>query len=102
LAALRPSAQRDLVGPAPQPATDLIAVLGSLGPHDVPALLTQHTPGHAVLLGVAGSVDPGSAPELDQAAALRRAGWRVAVPGAGATPESVWTELVPADAGAAR
>ena len=102
LAALRPSAQRDLVGPAPQPATDLIAVLGALGPHDVPALLTQHTPGHAVLLGAAGSADPGSAAELDQAATLRRAGWRVAVPGAEATPESVWTELVPADAGAAR
>jgi uncharacterized protein (DUF58 family) len=89
LAALRPSARQDLAGPARRPAAGLIAVLGTLGPGDLDALLAHRaTGGHAVLL------------EEESAAVLRRAGWQVAVTGAGSTPEGIWSELVRVSSGA--
>ena len=124
LAALRPSAGRDLAGPQLHPNTDLIAVLGALGPGDLEGLLARRpTGGHAVLLdatawdaasrdaagrgsggrgsGSRGSVRaPDRAPNIvaEHASALRRAGWRVAIIGPEATPESVWTDLLHASA----
>jgi uncharacterized protein (DUF58 family) len=134
LAALRPSAQRDLAGPQLHPSTDLFAVLGALGPGDLEGLLARRsTGGHAVLVDPAGwdaagwdaarsdaggsgtghrdgagrgpaGRDPAAAPErtpdtvAGQAAALRRAGWRVAIIRAGATPETVWADLLYATA----
>ncbi|MHA6630130.1 DUF58 domain-containing protein [Pseudonocardia sichuanensis] len=98
LAALRPSARTDLSGQDLAAGTDVLAVLGALGPGQVEALLARSSGvGHAVLLDTA-TWDPaadrarGSAGA--HAAALRRAGWRVTVATAGTSPARVWDDLV--------
>ncbi len=102
LAAVRPSARRDLAAPRLSPNTDLIAVLGAPGPGDLDALLAhQATGGLAVLLDTPGW-DPaarpptghGPGPGVDHALTLRRSGWRVAVAGTGSTAATVWDELI--------
>lgn len=102
LAALRPSARRDLAGPALRSDSDVVAVLGALGPDQVDELLARRTAGgRAVLLDVASWDRAGSTARPEShpggvagvAVALRRAGWQVAVAGAGATPDRVWDDL---------
>ncbi|OZM76341.1 DUF58 domain-containing protein [Pseudonocardia sp. MH-G8] len=100
LAALRPSARTDLAGPDLTTGTDVLAVLGALGPGQVEALLARSSGiGHAVLLDTT-TWDPASASARGRgsaaghAAALRRAGWQVAVATAGASPARVWDDLV--------
>jgi len=119
LAALRPSAWTDLTGPELRRGTDVLAVLGALGPGQIEGLLARRpTGGHAVLLDVV-TWDPGDGPGTQRravagrpahdlpdsaastadstadstAAMLRRAGWRVAVARATSTPDRVWDEL---------
>ena len=95
LAALRPSARADLTGPPLRTGTDLLAVLGAVGPGQVDALLARRSVGgHAVLLDTA-SWDPVGGPSgaATTAATLRRAGWHVTVAAAGATPDQVWDDL---------
>ncbi|MHA6783883.1 DUF58 domain-containing protein [Pseudonocardia saturnea] len=95
LAALRPAARTDLDGP--ELSGDVLAVLGGLEAGQLEALLArQPAGGHAVLLDVAGW-EPArrGGPDADAAAAaLRRAGWRVAVARAGAGPDRAWDDLV--------
>lgn len=96
LAALRPSARVDLAGAALSGGTDVLAVLGAIGPGQVEGLLARRpTGGHAVLLDTA-TWDPagrrGSTAET--ASVLRHAGWRVTVAGAGSTPDQVWEDLI--------
>jgi uncharacterized protein (DUF58 family) len=100
LAALRPSARTDLTGPDLTTGTDVLAVLGALGPGQVEALLARSSGiGHAVLLDTT-TWDPastsarGRGSAAGHAAALRRAGWQVAVATAGASPARVWDDLV--------
>jgi hypothetical protein len=96
LAALRPSARTDLAGPELNSGTDVLAVLGALGPGQVEALLGRRTGGgHAVLLDTA-TWDPagGNSRAAGNAAALRRAGWHVTVATASSTPARVWDDLV--------
>ena len=90
LATLRPSAHTDLGGPALPGSGDVLAVLGSTAPDELPALLARCPgQGHAVLLDVA-SWGSGTAPVFTPAAgapapveataaALRGAGWAVTV-----------------------
>lgn len=102
LAALRPSARVDLAGPDLPAGADVIAVLGAVGPAGLDALLARSRGGHAVLLDTA-TWDPadGQAGSADSAAAaLRRAGWTVAVARAGTTPDRAWDALRTAGAGA--
>jgi uncharacterized protein (DUF58 family) len=97
LATLRPSAATDLGGPPLPGAGDLLAVLGAAAPEELEALLVRRTGGgHAVLLDVAAWSAPAApaVPVAATAAALRRAGWVVAVAGPGTPPERVWNELV--------
>jgi uncharacterized protein (DUF58 family) len=96
LAALRPSARTDLSGPELAAGTDVLAVLGAMGPGQVDALLARHPgSGHAVLLDTA-TWDPARTDShaRDNAARLRRAGWHVTVAAAGAGPQQVWQALV--------
>ncbi|HYH32781.1 MAG TPA: DUF58 domain-containing protein [Pseudonocardia sp.] len=101
LAALRPSARTDLAGPELTSGTDVLAVLGALGPGQVEALVARRTGGgHAVLLDTA-TWDPatrdgvrGGSTAAGHAAALRRAGWHVTVATAGTSPARVWDDLV--------
>lgn len=106
LATLRPSARTDLGGAALPGPGDVLAVLGSTTPDEVAALLARSPGrGHAVLLDVttwgaarAPVFTPGGAPApvAAAAAALRGAGWVVAVVVRGSAPERVWDELVAA------
>ena len=104
LATLRPSAHTDLGGPALPGSGDVLAILGSTGLDELPALLARCPgQGHAVLLDV-GSWGSGTAPVFTAAgspasaeataAALRGTGWAVTVATRGALPEDVWDELV--------
>lgn len=95
LAALRPSARADLTGPPLRTGTDVLAVLGAVGPDQIDALLARRSVGgHAVLLDTA-TWDPVGGPSgvATTAATLRRAGWHVTVATAGATPDQVWDDL---------
>jgi uncharacterized protein (DUF58 family) len=96
LAALRPSARADLAGPEISRSTDVLAVLGVVGPTELEALLARRaTGGHAVLLDVS-TWDParsGPGVAAAAAAALRRAGWHVAIAAAGTGPDQVWDAL---------
>ncbi len=105
LAALRPSARTDLGGPELNSGTDVLAVLGALGPGQLQALLARRSGGgHAVLLDTAtwdpatrdpaGADGPATGNAAASAAALRRAGWHVTVATAGASPARVWDDLV--------
>jgi uncharacterized protein (DUF58 family) len=96
LAALRPSARTDLAGPELAVGTDVLAVLGALGPGQVETLVSRHPGGgHAVLLDTA-TWDPAGAGSgaAGNAVALRRAGWHVTVATASSSPARVWDELV--------
>jgi uncharacterized protein (DUF58 family) len=96
LAALRPSARADLVGPDLPVGPDLVAVLGALTPGHRESLVARRpSAGYAVLLDTA-TWDPadGRPGSADAAAtALRHAGWTVAVAVAGTTPDRVWEAL---------
>jgi uncharacterized protein (DUF58 family) len=100
LAALRPAARTDLDGP--EFTGDVLAVLGALVDGQLKALTArQPAGGHAVLLDVASWDPAGRGPDADAtAAALRRAGWRVAVARAGAGPDRAWDDLVTQSMGA--
>ncbi|MHA6795331.1 DUF58 domain-containing protein [Pseudonocardia bannensis] len=97
LAALRPSARPGLGGPPLAAGGDLIAVLGAVEPGQLEGLLARRPDGgHAVLLDVAGWDPAGRSAAPDPAApaaALRRAGWHVAVATAGTAPDRVWDQL---------
>jgi uncharacterized protein (DUF58 family) len=96
LAGLRPSARTDLGGPELTAGHEVLAVLGALGPGHVEALCARHPAGgHAVLCDTA-TWDPagGRSAAAESAAALRRAGWHVAVATAGVDPARVWDQLV--------
>jgi uncharacterized protein (DUF58 family) len=98
LAALRPSARTDLSGQDLAAGTDVLAVLGALGPGQVEALLARSSgAGHAVLLDTT-TWDPAAGRTRGAAAAhasaLRRAGWHVTVATAGTSPARVWDDLV--------
>jgi uncharacterized protein (DUF58 family) len=103
LAAVRPSAQRELTGLPGLPETGLIAVLGALGPGDLEVLIAGRAGGGlAVLLDAAtwapaGGTAPDPADVPAAASALRRAGWLVAVAAAGASPAAVWAQLTRTD-----
>jgi len=74
----------------------VLAVLGAITPGDVEALTSRHPAGgHAVLCDTA-TWDPagGRSTVAEGAAALRRAGWHVAVAAARLTPSQVWDQLV--------
>jgi hypothetical protein len=101
LAALCATDQRDLTSiPATVGRSDVVAILGALGPAAVEQLLAHHSRparGHAVLLDVAGwatdsdgkvAPDPGKTARL-----LVAAGWSVAVAGPQHSPSAVWTQL---------
>jgi uncharacterized protein (DUF58 family) len=95
LAALRPSARTDLGGPELRSATDVLAVLGAIGPGQLESLLARHAGGgHAVLLDTA-TWDAAGGPDgaAGNAAALRRAGWHVTVASARTTPDRAWDDL---------
>ncbi len=98
LAALRPSARTNLGGPELTRDTDVLAVLGAVGPGQVEGLLARRpTGGHAILLDTP-TWDAVPAPRGDgstagTAAVLRRAGWQVTVAAAGSTPDVVWDAL---------
>ena len=106
LAMLRPSARADLAGPPLPGSGDVLAVLGATAPEELPALLGRCSGrGHAVLLDVAtwGAArapvfTPAGAPApvAATAAALRAAGWVVAVASRGTPPQQVWDELASA------
>ncbi|HET6257265.1 MAG TPA: DUF58 domain-containing protein [Pseudonocardia sp.] len=101
LAALRPSARPDLSGPELRSGTDVLAVLGALGPGQVEALLGRRTGGgNAVLLDTT-TWDPavrdhagGGSVTAANAATLRKAGWHVTVATAGSSPDRVWDNMV--------
>jgi uncharacterized protein (DUF58 family) len=96
LAGLRPSARTDLGGPELTAGSEVLAVLGALGPGQVEALCTRHPAGgHAVLCDTA-TWDPagGRSTAAGHASALRRAGWHVAVATATVDPARVWDQLV--------
>ena len=98
LAALRPSARTDLTGTGLGRDTDVLAVLGAVGPGQVEGLLARRsTGGHAILLDTptwdATPAPPGSGSTAGTAAVLRRAGWQVTVAGAGSAPDAVWDAL---------
>ncbi|QJY49542.1 DUF58 domain-containing protein [Pseudonocardia broussonetiae] len=94
LAALRPAARTDLAGP--ELSGDVLAVLGGMESGQLEALVArQPAGGHAVLLDVAGWDPSGRGPDAAAtAAALRSAGWRVAVARAGVGPDRAWDDLV--------
>jgi uncharacterized protein (DUF58 family) len=99
LAALRPSARTDLTGPELHQGTDVLAIVGAVGQGQLEGLLARRTTGgHAILLNT-GSWDPATrgSPAANTAAgpaaALRRAGWHVAVAGAGSTVDRAWSDL---------
>lgn len=96
LAALRPSARPDLTGPELTQGSDVLAVLGAVGPGQVEGLLARRTSGgHAIVLDTAtwdpAVRRPGSSVAV--ASALRGAGWHVVEAGAGADPARVWDDL---------
>jgi uncharacterized protein (DUF58 family) len=96
LAALRPSARTDLSGPELHSGTDVLAVLGELGPGQIETLIARRAGGgHAVLLDTP-TWDParGAGKAVANAAVLRRAGWHVTVAAAASTPARVWDDLV--------
>jgi uncharacterized protein (DUF58 family) len=96
LAGLRPSARTDLGGPELTTGSEVLAVLGALGPGQVEALCARHrTGGHAVICDTA-TWDPagGRSGAAESASALQRAGWRVAVATAKVDPARVWDQLV--------
>jgi uncharacterized protein (DUF58 family) len=97
LAALRPSARADLSGPEISGGTDVVAVLGAVGPGQLEGLLARRSAGgHAVLLDIATWDPAAGGPDRNvagTAAALRRAGWQVTVAGAGTAPDQVWDAL---------
>ncbi|MGI9002812.1 MAG: DUF58 domain-containing protein [Pseudonocardia sp.] len=95
LGTLVPSARTDLRGPELSSGTDMLAILGAAGPGQLATLLARRPGGgHAVLLDTA-TWEPTAAPSpvADNAAVLRRAGWRVVVARAGTTPDRVWADL---------
>ncbi|MGQ0574922.1 MAG: DUF58 domain-containing protein [Pseudonocardia sp.] len=96
LAAVRPSARKDLGG-AGFAHGDVLAVLGATDPAQLDNLVASCPgAGHAVLLDAA-SWDPAAttAPAVEPAAsALRRADWHVTVAGADATPRRSWDDLL--------
>jgi uncharacterized protein (DUF58 family) len=104
LATLRASARTDLTGPPLPGSGDVLAVLGTTGADELPALLARCPgQGHAVLLDVAtwGAARApvftdadATAPVEATAAALRGAGWAVTVAARGDRPATVWDELV--------
>ncbi|OLT20098.1 hypothetical protein BJF78_35840 [Pseudonocardia sp. CNS-139] len=103
LAALRPSARTDLGGPELASGTDVLAVLGALGPGQVEALIARRAGGgHAILLDTAtwdparGAGRNGGGSAAGPAAALRRAGWHVTIASSGVTPARVWDAWCPA------
>lgn len=102
LATLRPSARTDLDGPPLPGAGDLLAVLGAAAPEELGALLDRRAGGgHAVLLDVdtwSAAVPDRPSPVTATAAALRGAGWVVAVADRDTPPQRVWDELVVAPA----
>ncbi|MFB9741281.1 DUF58 domain-containing protein [Pseudonocardia sulfidoxydans] len=97
LATLRVSARTGLDGPPVAPTGDVVAILGATTVDDVGALLDRRPHGgHAILLDVAGWDTSGAtpAPGADAAAAaLRAAGWHVAVAHADTDPRTCWAEL---------
>jgi uncharacterized protein (DUF58 family) len=103
LAGLRPSARTDLSGPEFTPGSDVLAVLGEIGPGQLEALQVRRPAGggYAVLLDTA-SWDPArrraqpdtpSAAEVN-AAVLRRTGWHVAVATAQTSADRAWDHLI--------
>jgi uncharacterized protein (DUF58 family) len=101
LAALRPSARPDLAGPQLRSGTDVLAVLGALGPGQAEALIGRRSGGgNAVLLDTTtwdpaiGAREAGGGTAAANAAILRRGGWHVTVATAGSSPEQVWNDLV--------
>jgi uncharacterized protein (DUF58 family) len=96
LAALRPSARADLTGPELSRGSDVLAVLGALGPGQLEELLARRgSGGHAVLLDTA-TWDPSGPPAgsaAGAAATLRRAGWLVTVADSRSAPDLVWDAL---------
>jgi uncharacterized protein (DUF58 family) len=99
LASLRPSARTDLGGPPLPGAGDLVAVLGATTPEELAQLARRAGGGHAVLLDVdSWNAAPEGTSPAATAAALRAAGWVVAVAARGTAPERVWDELVAAPA----
>jgi uncharacterized protein (DUF58 family) len=103
LAGLRPSARADLTGPGLTPGSDVLAVLGEVGPGQVAGLQARRPGGggHAILLETS-SWDPAArsgvpaagAPAEATAGVLRNTGWQVTVAGAWTTPEQAWDELI--------
>jgi uncharacterized protein (DUF58 family) len=96
LAHLRPSARADLAGPEITPGSDVLAVLGELGPGHLDTLLARRAGGgYAVLLDTSTWDPSGAAGQAAaNAAALRRSGWHVAVATASSHPERVWDDLI--------
>jgi uncharacterized protein (DUF58 family) len=96
LAQLRPSARADLAGPEITPGSDVLAVLGELGPGHLETLLARRAGGgYAVLLDTA-TWDPAGTPgrAATNAAALRVSGWHVVIASATSPPDRVWDELI--------
>jgi uncharacterized protein (DUF58 family) len=106
LAALRPTAQDDLVGdPALVSGREVVAVLGAVGPATVEHLLAHRPRGvrsHAVLLDVAAwtrqagtrqALRPGGPDPVQVAELLAAAGWSVAIAHPDQPPSAVWAQL---------
>ncbi len=99
LAGLRASARADLGGPEITPGSDVVAVLGELGPGQLEALQARRPAGgYAVLLDTATWDRPGSprggSRAAANAAALKRLGWTVTVATARTAPDRAWDELI--------
>lgn len=96
LAALRPSARPDLSGPELTQGSDVLAILGAVGPGHLESLLARRaTGGHAIMLDIA-TWDPAerrAGSSAASAATLRAAGWHVAEAVAGVAPDRVWDDL---------
>jgi uncharacterized protein (DUF58 family) len=97
LAAVRPTARGELSPPGEAAGGDLIAVLAAGPPGEFGALAGRPGGGHAVVLD-SPTWEParpgdGAGPA---AAALRAAGWHVAVAAASSTPGRAWDDLVAA------
>lgn len=96
LAALRPSARPDLAGPELTQGSDVLAILGAVGPGQLEGLLARRTTGgHAIMLDTA-TWDPAerrAGSSAVSASTLRAAGWHVVEATAGAVPERVWDDL---------
>lgn len=97
LAGLRPSARADLAGAQITPGSDVLAVLGDIGPGQLEALQARRPGGgHAILLDTGAwekAKGAGSSAETN-AAVLRRTGWKVAVATPRTPPERAWDDLI--------